>query len=123
MGSLYLDGAVTRHAKLKDRCDWKSFDELEVVLSEIAKKHGVFIERAGINDSQDIAFVIRNQEANSVGIYSGEFTEGEFQVEADDAFAAKAEAFIAEINQAQDIPDKFKNLEWGHVAIRHYVSS
>jgi len=121
--SLYVGGAVTVHAKLKSRSDWEIFDQQQNVLTNIASKHNVFISRNSVNDGDDIAFVISNREIDYTGISAGDFIEGEFQIAPDEAFTTRAEAFIHDINQNQEVLEQFKRLEWNSAAVRHYVIS
>lgn len=122
--SLYLFGAITRHAVFKNADDWEIFDNHQDLLAKTAAEFGLHCSRERINED-NIAFVIANRSSYGAGIcvYDGECFEENLGIAPDDTFASRAQALIDKLNASNDLPAEFKDLDWAAAAARTYVSS
>lgn len=119
--SLYIAGAQCKYADFKDGEDWIIFDENNDLMSELAKKFNVFIDRYCLNE-EDYSFVILNQPAQHKCFYSRSAFSYDMTIKTSPDFDERACSFISALNKEPQF-NRFHNLNWSDTKELYLVTS
>lgn len=104
MSSLYIAGIQCVYSKFQDDEEHNTFRKNNTTLSEIAEKHGVYVDSFCIDEDDDnYAFVISNTKPNFECFYSGAAFDVDMEIETNPDFEENVSNFLNELHTREDL--------------------